>query len=172
MTKEELISLIDSWENMAFLVSEISKSPEYYNMLIDIALYDSIQKSWRAAYLVDLINDTKPTLLLSFLNKIIDQVKIEKNESKRRHFLKLISQNELSQEQQGELFDFCVNTLISAKETVAARVHAMQILYNISLTEPELKPEILAIIEHEIENHSTPGIASRGKKLVTKLKMP
>ena len=50
------------------------------------------------------------------------------------------------------------------------RVHAMQVLQNIALKEQELIPEILLIIEDEMENHSTAGIISRGRKLVANLK--
>lgn len=170
MTKEELFELIESWENLPYLINEISKNAEFYRLLIDIAINNSNQKSWRAAYLADKINDNNPDLLQPFLNEIIEQVKIEKNDGKKRHFLKLISMKELPVEQQGFMLDYCMKTFISARETLAVRVHAMQILYNISEKEPDLKPEILAIIEHEMENHSSPGIISRGKKLIQKLR--
>jgi hypothetical protein len=45
----------------------------------------------------------------------------------------------------------------------------MQILFNISETEVGLKPEVLAIIELEMENHPSAGIVSRGRKLTKKL---
>lgn len=169
MTKEELIELIDSWENLSYLVNEIALNPEHYKILMDLALYNLNRKSWRAAYLVDKINDIYPGLVRPFLHIMIEQVKIEKNESKRRHFLKLISMNDLSEKQKGLTLDFCIKTFTSAKEPVAVRVHAMQVLFNIAQSEPELKTEILAIIEHEMENHATAGIISRGKKLVQKL---
>ena len=171
MTKEELLEFIDAWENLPYLFNEITKTPEYYLMLMEVALYTHNKKSWRAAYLIDQINDNNPKLLNPFLNKIIEQVKIEKSQSKKRHFLKLISQNELPPEQQGFMLGFCMNTFTSAKEDLAVRVHAMQILYNISEKEPELKPEILALIEYEMENHSSAGIISRGNKLAGKLRM-
>ena len=171
MTKEELLELIVSWENLPYLLCEITKTPEYYLMLMEIALYNRNKKSWRAAYLIDKINDNYPILLNPFLNEMIDQVKIEKSHSKKRHFLKLISQNELPPEQQGFILDFCMKTFTSAKEDLAVRVHAMQVLYNISEKEPELKPEILALIEYEMENHSSAGIVSRGRKLAEKLRM-
>lgn len=171
MTKEELLDLINAWENLPYLLNEITKTPEYYLMLMEVALYSHKEKSWRAAYLIDKINDNHPILLNPFLHKMIEQVKIEKSHSKKRHFLKLISQNELPPEQQGFMLDFCMKTFISAKEDLAVRVHAMQILYNISEKEPELKPEILALIEYEMENNSSAGIISRGNKLVGKLRM-
>ena len=170
MTKAELVELIDSWENLQYLVTEITQTPEYYQMLMEIALYNSNQKSWRAAYLVDKINDSSPELLFPFLNMMIEQVQIEKNKSKIRHFLKLFSQNELPQEKQGVLLDFCLKTFTSDKEPLAVRVHAMQILFNISEKEPDLKSEILALIEYEMENHSSAGIVSRGAKLAEKLR--
>ena len=171
MTKEELLELIDAWENLPYLLNEITKTPEYYSMLMEIALYSHNKKSWRAAYLIDKINDNHPVLLNPFLNKMIEQVKIEKSHSKKRHFLKLIGQKELPPEQQGFMLDFCMQVFTSYKEDLAVRVHAMQILYNISEKEPELKPEILALIEYEMENHSSAGIISRGNKLVGKLRM-
>jgi hypothetical protein len=170
MTKAELIELINSWENLPYLVNEIAQTPEYYEILMEIALYDPSPKSWRAAYLVDKINDNFPELLYFFLNKMIEQVQIEKSESKRRHFLKLISMNDLLRDQQGFMLEFCIKIFTSVKEPVAVRVHAMQILYNISEKEPELKPEILLVIENEIENHSSAGIKSRGRKLTENLK--
>jgi hypothetical protein len=171
MTKEELLDIIESWENLPYLVNEVTKTPEYYVMLMEIALYGNQRKSWRAAYLIDKINDNHPVLLNPFLNKMIEQVKVEKSHSKKRHFLKLISQNELPPDQQGFMFDFCMKTFTSAKEDLAVRVHAMQVLYNISEKETGLKPEILALIEYEMENHSSAGIISRGNKIAAKLRM-
>lgn len=170
MTKADIIELIDLWENLPFLINEIARNSDYYQNLMEIALYDSNQKSWRAAYLVDKINDDYPKLLFPYLQKMIEQVRIEKNTGKKRHFLKLISMNDLNINQQGLVFDFCIETLKSAKEPAAVRVHAMQILQNIALKETELIPEILLVIENELEYHSTAGITSRGKKLIANLK--
>lgn len=170
MTKNEIIGLIDSWENIPFLINEIAGNTLNYKNLMEIALYDSNKKSWRAAYLIDKINDSFPELLFPYLQEMIDQVRIEKSSGKKRHFLKLISLNELNKNQQGFIFDFCIETLKSAKEPAAVRVHAMQILHNIALNEIELIPEILLIIKDELENHSTAGIDSRGKKIIATLK--
>ena len=171
MTKNELIDLINSWENLQYLQNELVKKPELYRLLIEIAFYDENPKSWRAAYLVDKINDNYSELLRPFMNEMIEQLKVERNESKKRHFLKLISLNELPIEQLGFLTDFCIDVFTSDKEPVAVRVHAMQVLFNISEVQPDLKPEILLIVEHEMENHFSAGILSRGRKIAQKLRM-
>jgi hypothetical protein len=169
MTRAELTELIESWENLQYLVTETPNNHEDYKLLMEIALYNSNPKSWRAAYLIDKINDNHPDLLQPFLSKMIDQVRNEKSTSKKRHFLKLISSNSITKEQQGVLFNFCIETLTSG-EPVAVRVHAMQILYNIAEKETELIPEIILIIENEMEYHSTAGIITRGRKLNGKLR--
>lgn len=170
MTKEELWELMDSWDNLSLITKEIGEHPESFRSLMEIALHSTEDKSWRAAYLVDKICETHPTLILPYTVEIIQQLKIEKHSGKKRHFLKQISLNQVPENQFGFLVDYCLKALTSSKERTAVRVHAMQILYNISEIETDLKPEILAIIEHEIEYHSTAGIISRGSKLAKKLR--
>lgn len=170
MTKEELIDLINSWDNLQYLQSELVNNSEQYKLLTEIAFYSDDAKSWRAAYLIDKINDNYPGLISPFIDEMIEKLKTERSEGKRRHFLKLLSMNDLSINQMGYLTDFCIGVFTSDKEPVAVRVHAMQVLYNISEKQPDLKPEILLFVEHEMENHFSAGILSRGKKIAQKLR--
>ncbi|WP_347838776.1 hypothetical protein [uncultured Draconibacterium sp.] len=170
MTEQELFEYLDAWENIELLSASQLNTPQGYNTLMQLALTDTRQRSWRAAYLADKIHDDHPALLHPYLPAIIEKLKTEKNASKRRHWLKLISMNRVEEEHFGFLFDYCIDVFTSGKEAVAVRVHAMQILYNISENEPDLKPEVLQIIENEMELHATAGIRSRGKKLSTKLR--
>ena len=169
MRKEDVFDILSSWENFEFAANEIASQPEFYSELMEIALYNTEQKSWRGAYLIDKINDKFPNLILPYLEKITTQLKIEKNSSKKRHFLKLISMNNIEEKHLSFLFEYCIGAMRDNNEPTAVRANAMQVLYNISEYEPELKSEALACIEHEIENHATAGIRSRGYKLAQKL---
>jgi hypothetical protein len=170
MTKEELLDLIVSWENLPLLVRQLELEPEKLQVLIDLAFNGQHPKSWRAAYIADKINDNYPGLIAPFIPQMISRLKTETSSSKKRHYLKLVSQHHFSRKYHTLLVDTCLECFTSASEPVANRVHAMQILYNISEKESGFKPELLSIIEHEMELHPTPGIVSRGKKLVKKLK--
>jgi len=170
MTKKELTELIDTWINIEWLQYEIIRQPELYKLLTKIAFYDHDPKSWRAAYILDKVTDVRPELLIPYLESMLNQLKIETNPSKKRHFLKLISQNEISEKFSGFLFDYCIHAISSGKEPPAVRVHAMQNLFNLAQKYPELRGEVLSIIEHEMEYHSTAGIRTRGKKLAGKLR--
>ena len=170
MTKEELIEIIVSWENLPLIIHGFKNNPKNFSVLAQVAMQSNHPKSWRAAWLMDKIHEKNPDLVSPFIPDMIQKIKTKNNEGKKRHFLKLISINNIPAEHQGFLFDYCLKAFTSAKEPLAVRVHAMQILYNISENEPELKNEILTVIEDEMENHSSAGIISRGRKLAWKLR--
>ena len=169
MKEQQMMELIDSWENLNFLMHEIIHNHENISVLAQIALYGTQPKSWRAAWLMDKIHEKEPSLIRPLIPQIIEQLKVEKSEGKKRHLLKLISLNPLPGESLGFLTDYCISVFTSSKEPIAVRVHAMQVLHNIALFEPELKSEICAIMEHEIENHPSAGLESRGRKLLKSL---
>ncbi len=169
MKKEELIDLIESWENFELVAIKISEEPKYLELLFDIILNSNNPKRWRAAWIADKVNDKHPELIALFIEKIITSLGPHIDFSSKRHLLKLISLHTIPEEHYSSLLDYCLNTMVSSKEPVAIRVHAMQILYNISEAIPEFKPELLAIIRHEAEIHASPGFKARGKKLSQQL---
>jgi hypothetical protein len=169
MIKDKLQEIINSWDNIPLAIIEIVSNREYYAVLMEIAIYSNDKNSWRAAYMIDKIHEKYPEFILPFVDSIVEQLRIENHPGKKRHFLKQISLNEIPEKYFGFLTDYCLTAFTSDKEAIAVRVHAMQILFNISEKEFDLKHEILAVIEHEMEFHATAGILSRGKKLAKKL---
>lgn len=170
MTDKDLLQLLESWDNLELILNELRSNTEHIPALMKLAIYNRHPNSWRAIYVADKLHENNPEIIQPYLNEIVEQLKTEKHHGKKRHFLKLISQNNIEKRFFGFLMDYCLNTFTSGKEPVANRVHALQILYNISENEPDLKPELFAIIQQEIELHPTPGIRSRGNKLLKKLK--
>jgi hypothetical protein len=169
MNKEELFDLLLSWENLPLLVREIQNHQEKMSDLMEIALESHHPKSWRAAWLADKIYESNPEIVKPYIDKMIIGLKTETRDGQKRHFLKLISLNEVPSKYHSFLMDYCLNCFTSAGEPVSIRVHALQILFNISEQEPDFKPELLSVINHEIELHATAGIAARGRKLAGQL---
>jgi hypothetical protein len=50
----------------------------------------------------------------------------------------------------------------------AVKMFSMNILYNISEAEPDLKPELAAVIEDQLPK-GTPGLKNSGQKMLKKL---
>lgn len=169
MTENDLRSLIQSWENIALLVRYIADYPEHLEIIMTKVLDDSKPEHWRAAWMVDKIHERHPELVLPYLPAMTNFVITTQNAGKKRHLLKLISLNDIQEENMALLLNFCLEVFTNAAEPVAVRVHAMQILYNIAQKEPDFSGELIELIENEMEYHGSAGLASRGKKLLKKL---
>jgi len=169
MDRENLAGLIESWENLSLLVKDIGNFPEHLDILMDIALNSSHPNSWRAAWMADRIHDQHPDLIKPYIPAMIEKLRTESQTGKKRHFLKLVSLSTIPDEFDSFLINYCLNAMTSDREPPAVRVHAMQTLFNISEKLPDLKTELIFVIENEIEFHPTPGILTRGRKLIGKL---
>lgn len=169
MDEKDIHTMIQSWENIALLVRYIADYPGHIDVIMTKALDDSQPENWRAAWMIDKINEKNPAVVLPYLPAMTDFLLTTKNDSKRRHFLKLIGLHDIPEERMGVLLNYCLDVFTDAAIPVAVRVHAMQILFNIAQKEPDFTSELIDLIEHEIEYHGTPGIKSRGQKLLKKL---
>lgn len=170
MTKEEIEHQIANWQNADYLAAYFAQNQGELENLLEVVFDDSNKRNWIAAWVLDKLNDKNPELLQSILPRIAQQVYQTQNHSKLRHYLKILSLHRLPTELSGELFEHCFSTFTNPTFAVAIRVHAMQILYEISQTEPDLKPELIHLIENELEIHPSPGIKSRGKRLLSLLR--
>jgi hypothetical protein len=169
MNENEVQALILSWENLAILVRYIADYPEHLDIIMNKALDDSQPENWRAVWMVDKIHERHPELVIPYLPAMTSFLMTTQNASKKRHLLKLISLNEIQEEDIAALLNFCIDEFTNAAEPVAVRVHAMQILFNIAQKEPDFSGELIELIEHEMDYHGSAGIASRGGKLLKKL---
>lgn len=169
MTENEVRTLIQSWENLALMVRYIADYPEYLDLIISKVLDDSQPENWRAAWMVDKIHDKHPDLVIPYLPVMTEFLLKTQNNSKKRHLLKLISENDIPEETMAVLLNYCIPVFTNASLPVAVRVHAMQILYNIAQKETDFSGELIELIEQEIEFRGSAGIASRGRKLLKKL---
>lgn len=169
MNENEVRALILSWENLAILVRYIADYPEHLDIIMNKALDDSQPENWRAVWMVDKIHERHPELVSPYLPVMTNFLMTTQNASKKRHLLKLISLNDIQEENMASVLNFCIDEFTNAAEPVAVRVHAMQVLFNIAQKEPDFSGELIELIEHEMDYHGSAGIASRGRRLLKKL---
>ena len=70
---------------------------------------------------------------------------------------------------QGKVVDLCFTFLSDGTQPIAIRVFAMTVLTNIAKENPELKNEIIPLIEDQMPFGSA-GFRSRGRKVLQELK--
>lgn len=133
----------------------------------NITLSDK-KNSWRAAWILDYINELSPRTIDLLIPEMIKNIISINNNSKSRHILKIISSRKIDKNIAGEFINFCFDTLIDNKIPVAVRVHAMQILADFCFHEPDLKNELKYIIE-DLTPYNSPAFKARARRVLKQL---
>ncbi len=169
MTKDELTVLLSSWENLWVVKNNrVDLTPDL-PMLMEIALEGRDHLSWRAAWVADKLTSRKPDLISPYLGMLVESFPTLAHTGKKRQFLRMISSCPVDPEVAGFLFDHSQQMLFDPREPVAVKAYAMQILFNISEDQQELKPEVVETLRQVMEMYPESGIQARCKNLIRKL---
>jgi hypothetical protein len=149
-------------------IKEVVGSKPHFETLVELALNDPDPVAWRASWILDGSDEQEPGLGRPYLGKIIKALPELESKGSLRTLLRMLSRYDIPQELQGLLIDLCFKYLSSELYPVAVKAHAMQIVYNHVLLYPELKDELVAVLEDQMENN-TVGFKSRGRRLIKQM---
>ena len=163
--------LLDEWSsgNFKLLAQEIHQTPNDIAILFKLNKHIKHRIAWRSAYLLDLVHDINPTILNDYLEQLIDLTPRLTNMSIKRHYLRILSQHDLSELADGNLLDGCFEWLQVEETPIAVKAHCMQILYDLTKPYPELIPELQAVLENLLP-YGSKGEVNRAKKILHLLK--
>ena len=167
--EDYLINNISS-ENIQQIRKSDKVNQQMVNTLWIIVKDNKHPQSWRAAWSLFHILSYKNNfeLMRQHLNQIIELLPSFKHNGQKREMMKVILLFDSRDIEMGTLIDICFEYILSPKEALAVRVHAMQIIYNISEYEPDLKPELKATLEM-LSQETSMALKSRSRKLLKKL---
>ncbi len=152
------------------IVSYIGHDPKRFAELVHVFLEGPYRVTQKAAWPVGYCIEQYPDLLKPHFGKILYQLG-EKNihDSVKRNTLRMLQFVRVPKAHQGITTDLCLAFLADAKEPVAIRVFAMTVLANIAKEVPELKNELIPLIEDQLP-YASAGFISRGGKVLKQLK--
>ncbi len=154
--------------NTDLVAAYVDTNKKIFGELIDLMHHAEPPIPQRAAWVMTAVTDIHPWLIQPYIKDILERLPLYNHPGLVRSVLRQFSQMEFPEEITGELYDLCYNFLNDTKQPVAIRVHAMQILFNISEKEPDLKNE-LKLIFNGILVGASGGLANRACKLLNKL---
>ncbi len=172
MTKLELKTEIlksratDHWRT---IIEAVHQSPALFLALIDYAYDSDDVLSFRASWIMDKCVEQYPSLLTSpHIETIATKVVSHPNFSVTRASLRLLSRETLPKAALGLLTNQCFDWLVASNTPIAVKVYAMQLLYHVTLLEPDLKNELVLLIEDQLP-HGSAAFRSRGKRILKQL---
>lgn len=168
MQFKDLFANETSRANTDYVKNIIHQKPEIYEDLFELVLKNEEPYSRRAIWVFDSCDEERPGMAKPFLPKLIDHLDKFDHDGMKRHSLRILSRNKIPEKQTVKVLDFCFK-MLTLFEAAAIKVHAMQILYNISQHVPELKPELISAIEMAVQEGTT-GVKNRGYRMLKKLR--
>jgi hypothetical protein len=168
MDIRDFLELDSSRLNADILADKIEEDPDAFDVVWDIMIRESGKIAMRAAWSLTIFAKKHPYFIEPRLPDIIALLQQETSNSVKRCLLNLLTLNPPPGELSGLLFDICFDILEYPSAEIAHKAYAMTILYNISELEPELKPELVDLLESQAEDESA-GVNARCRILLKKL---
>ncbi len=167
-TLRELLSK-GSGRNRADVVADaVEQRPELFHGLVEIYLSGEEPVSRVAAWATDLCAERHPGWIIPYADRLVGLLPRPGHTALKRHALRMLSRIEVPQTELGPLIGYCFTCLTSANLPAAPKVYAMEILYRISLAEPDLRQELTDTIMLRLDEE-TAGFRNRGLKILKKI---
>ncbi len=149
------------------LTSLISCNNQYFRLMVDIATTNNQPAAWRAPWLLTTCmknNDPRIKPHLEAVIKAIDH----KRDGFQRELLKIIIRMEITEKQEGILFDKCTSIWESTKKSPSVRIKAFECMAKIAGNHPELKTELKLLAHPRYTQSLSPGILQSLKKMIAR----
>jgi hypothetical protein len=152
------------------IVAYVGKNQKRFAELVQVFLDGPYRVTQRAAWALSYCVEDHPDLAKPHLKILLKNIlKSGQHVAVKRNTLRLLQFITVPKNLQGITADIGFRLLSDNKEPVAVKVFAMSALKDIALQQPELKNELIPIIEDQLP-YTTPAFISRARKVLKELK--
>lgn len=148
------------------MISFMETHTEYFEEAIELAVSDEEKLSWRSAWLLRSCMEKNDLRIRKYINKIIKGLP-GKEDGHQRELIKILLQMRLNEEQEGNLFDVCMNLWEGIHKSPSVRFTAFKFIYGITEKYPELKSEVEYLTQDHFLETLSPGIRHSAKRIIT-----
>jgi hypothetical protein len=167
--REELEQVLMSFYKNG-MISFMKNTPEAFEEAIELALLDEQPLSWRAAWLLfDCMEENDPRIK-KHLKKIIKAVK-SKSGGHQREFLRILLKMDLTENQEGILFDICMNLWEDVNNIPSVRYTGFKFIVKIAKKHPELLNELSVITRDHYMQSLSSGIRHSVKRMMKEINL-
>lgn len=154
------------------LVNLINSNDKNFSELIKISLSDNQPEAWRAAWILNHSIKKNDQRIKPFIMKFIKAIK-KKEDGHQREFIRLLDKMEISEDQEGYLFDICLTIWEDITKRPGTRIFAFRAIVKIVKNYPDLISEIDAFTQKHYYETLSSGIKRSFIRLRDELnKMP
>ena len=167
---KDLNLTINTKENIAKIITYADKDTEKLKELMTYFLGDNARISQVTSWAVGHIGESQPMLFKPYHSQLLARFKNRQNHNAiRRNIARIYQFIEIPQHIESELFDLCLQAILSPYEAIAIRAFCMTIGERIATKYQELIPELTIAIESTYDT-GTSGIRNRAMHTLQRLK--
>ncbi len=144
----------------------IGANKSRFRKLLALFLHGEHVTAQRAAWVVGICVEHVPALADPHLRAMINRMQQPGvHDAVKRNVLRILQSRKIPRNIQGRVASLCFDCLSSGDATIACKSYSMTILANIAEREPDLKRELMLIIEQRLPYESA-GYRARAKKVM------
>ncbi|MDG2153315.1 MAG: hypothetical protein P8K10_05210 [Crocinitomicaceae bacterium] len=146
----------------------INQSEEHIRKMVELSVCDLKDVSWRVAWLLGQSISKSSNPIQKYHLKIIKGIS-EKESGHQRELLKLVIDKNLSEEEEGRLFEVCIEIWKDIHKKPGTRSYAFKFIHQVVLKYPEIKNELVGLFESEYLETLSPAIKNSIEVKLNKL---
>ena len=155
MDLKEIIRLEHSKTNCRKITNWIGDQQDRFDQLFRIFLGDDFCDSQRASWPLSEAVIAHPSLIRKHLKALVNNLdRPGQHEAIKRNTVRILQFINIPTALQGKVMDLCFNYLISPTEKPAVKASALTVIYNLSQKHPDIRNELLAIIDQQWDQES------------------
>lgn len=166
--REYLLNNI-SLESLQEIELQLTVNKELFEKFFQILKGNEDKISWRAAWAIWHIFKDRKDILDQYIDEITNLLPHFPYDGQKREMLKILLLYKVKDLNISSLLNTAFDFLVNPNESLAVKVHSMQLLYYISEVEPDIKAELISTIEFVMPDSSI-GFKNRGGKLLRRLR--
>ena len=152
------------------LLTFLKENPNFFDETLKVSLQDKEPESWRAAWLIFHFMNKNDSRVTKKINAILKAIS-NKKDGHQRELLKILIKMNLTEKQEGVLFDRCITIWEDISKSSSVRGIAFSIFVNIVKIYPELISEIEFLTQGHYVETLTPGIRYSLIRMIKELKI-
>jgi hypothetical protein len=151
------------------MIAYLNSHPEDYVEAIHLAMTDRKPYGWRAAWLLWSCMTENDSRIQPYIKSFINSLET-KPDGHQRELLKILQFMELDEEDEGILFNVCVNLWLKMNSQPSVRFTAFAFMCKMAGKYPELLHEVLLLTEEHYIEKLSPGIKHAVLRIIEKLR--
>jgi len=150
------------------IVNWIGSDQSRFDKLFNLFLNDLPMVVQRAAWPLSYAVVAHPIFIKKHFKKLLHNLdKPGIHNAVRRNTVRLLDEVEIPSKYEGDIMNRCFDYLLDPKEMAAVKAHSLTILNKLSAKYPEIKTELITIIEENWEREGA-AFRARAKRILRK----